>query len=134
MANFRKTAPVSTTAVFRNLQLNDNHNKQDDGYIDSNSIIDKANLVELMKSTICVNCRQRWDGKIQCRKREGLYECLEFICYYCHEAVKLPTSKQEPVTQRHVINIWCSIRCLSNWYWTYRFTKTMRIIEYSTTN
>ena len=57
--NFRKTAPVSTTAVFRNLQLNDKHNKQDDGYIDSNSIIDKANLVELMKSTICVNCRQR---------------------------------------------------------------------------
>ena len=44
VANFRKTAPVSTTAVFRNLQLNDNHNKQDDGYIDSNSIIDKANL------------------------------------------------------------------------------------------
>ena len=59
VANFRKTAPVSTTAAFRNLQLNDNHNKQDDGYIDSNSVIDKANLVELMKSTICVNCRHR---------------------------------------------------------------------------
>ena len=59
VANFRKKPPVSTTAVFRNLQLNDNHNKQNDGYIDSNSIIDKDNLVELMKSTICVDCHQR---------------------------------------------------------------------------
>ena len=82
VANFRKISPVSTTAIFRNLQFNNNHNKQDDCYIDSNSIIDISNLVELMKSIICVNCRQRWDGKIQCRKREGLYECLEFICYY----------------------------------------------------
>ena len=35
-----------------------------------------------MKTIICVNCRQRWDGKIQCCKRDGLSECLEFICYY----------------------------------------------------
>ena len=35
-----------------------------------------------MKTIICVNCRHRWDGKIQCCKRNGLSECLEFICYY----------------------------------------------------
>ena len=35
-----------------------------------------------MKTIICVNCRQRWDGKIQCCQRDSLSECLEFICYY----------------------------------------------------
>ena len=53
-----KVVVQSITTTFCNLQLNDNNNNKDNGHANSNSIIDKSNLIELMKNTICINYRQ----------------------------------------------------------------------------
>ncbi|CAF4130305.1 unnamed protein product [Rotaria sordida] len=104
VSSFRRTTTLPPTTL-NNTEPNDNNSGKNDDYINTNSIIDKANLINLMENTICINCHKQWLGSIQCRKREGLYESLEFICSYCEHAVKLPTSKQQTMTQRREINI-----------------------------
>jgi hypothetical protein len=106
----RKPRPKGRKRLVTNFKSTTAYSNNDktgagDDFLNSNSIIDESNLVALMYKTICIGCRQLWQGKVRCRKREGLHEYLEFTCDYCERTIQLPTSKQETGSQRHVINI-----------------------------
>ncbi|CAF3973573.1 unnamed protein product [Rotaria sordida] len=67
-------------------------------------IIHNSFLLELMKQTICVSCKSKWNGDMSVAKREGLYCSLVFTCH-CSNEIKINTSKQCPKTSKRDINI-----------------------------
>ncbi|CAF1311457.1 unnamed protein product [Rotaria sordida] len=73
----------------------------DSDEMDFYQVIHNSFLLELMRNTICIGCKEQWNGKIHII----LYCSLAFTCQKCEHTIQINTSKMIPDTKHRDINI-----------------------------
>ncbi|CAF4577882.1 unnamed protein product [Rotaria sp. Silwood2] len=73
----------------------------DSDEMDFYQVIHNSFLLELMGNTICIGCKEQWDGKMHI----SLYCSLAFTCEKCEHTIQINTSKMIPDTEHRDINI-----------------------------
>jgi len=46
----------------------------DSDEMDFYQVIHNSFLLDLMRNTICIGCKEQWNGKMHISKREGMYK------------------------------------------------------------
>ncbi|CAF4897852.1 unnamed protein product [Rotaria sp. Silwood1] len=73
----------------------------DSDEMDFYQVIHNSFLLELMRNTICIGCKEQWNGKMHI----SLYCLLAFTCQKCEHRIQINTSKMIPDTKHRDINI-----------------------------